>query len=36
MAQHGFGGGNAVETNLALGEVHIHGRISFQPKGEVG
>jgi hypothetical protein len=28
MAQHGFGGGHAVQTNLALGEVDVHGRIS--------
>jgi hypothetical protein len=29
MAQHGFGGGHAVQTNLAFGEVDVHGRISL-------
>src|SRR5262245_44420731 len=29
MAQHGFGSGYAVQTNLALGEVDVHGRISL-------
>jgi hypothetical protein len=28
MAQHGLGGRNAVQTNLAFGEMHIHDRIS--------
>ena len=31
MAQHGLGGGNAVEADLAFGEVHVHDRISFRP-----
>src|SRR5665213_1576053 len=30
MAQRGFGGGNAVQTDLALGELDVHGLISFQ------
>jgi hypothetical protein len=35
MAQHGLGGGNAVQADLALGEMHIHGPFSFQSsKGE--
>src|SRR6516225_10097784 len=29
MAQHGFGRRNAVEPDLAFGEVDIHGRVSF-------
>jgi hypothetical protein len=30
MAQHGFGGGHAVEAYLAFGEMDVHDRISFQ------
>jgi hypothetical protein len=30
MAQHGFGGGNPVQTDLALGELDVHGLISFR------
>ena len=33
MAQHGLGSRNAVQTNLALGEMHIHDRISYSPGG---
>ena len=29
MAQHGFGGGNAVEADRGLGKLDVHGRISF-------
>src|SRR5262249_21053261 len=31
MAQDGLRGPDAVQTDLAFGEVHIHDRISFQP-----
>ena len=36
MAEHGFGGGNAIETDRALGELHVHGRISFAAAAKVG
>ena len=29
MAQHGFGGGNAVEADRGLGKLHVHGRLSL-------
>ena len=29
MAEHGFGGGNAIQADRGLGKLHVHGRISF-------
>jgi hypothetical protein len=35
VAQGGFGGGNAVEANLAFGELDVHGGFSWSAwKGE--
>jgi hypothetical protein len=30
MAEHGFGGGNAVQPDRAFGKLHVHGRSPFE------
>jgi hypothetical protein len=35
MAEHGFGGGNAVQPDRALGKLQVHGRSPLRPQRSV-